>query len=338
VSYGDPVILHESSQKRVAFIPFFVPHSDHTEMAAKIVTYRRQAAPLDWAVVEERSVSLSEAAARRLVTALRMHLTVAEGNEDGEFIVVRIEEGTAQLGGHDPAKIAAALTRVLGQREIVAHLRDAELSGEIAVAFRSAIKLREMQGAVQELRTRLEAGENSEATYQDWCERHSWAFGSAYVLRDEVRSISTGDRLDLLLPNVIAGYRDLVELKRPDRDVLLWDERHGNFYFSADVSRAIGQCHRYLDVLHEEAASGLRDHPEIVAYHPRATIVIGRSAEWPEEKHRALHGLNRRLAGVNVMTYDHLLAQGERLLSILSTPAESVGIDDASTEWDDEAF
>jgi hypothetical protein len=100
-------------------------------------------------------------------------------------------------------------------------------------------------------------------------------------------------------------------------DVLFYDTAHRNFYFSADVSKAIGQCHRYLDVLHEVAANGLRDHPEIVAYHPRATIVIGRSAGWEIEQLKALHGLNRRLSGITIMTYDQLLAQGERLIEML---------------------
>jgi hypothetical protein len=104
--------------------------------------------------------------------------------------------------------------------------------------------------------------------------------------------------------------------------VLYFDEPHRNFYFSAEVSKAIGQCHRYLDVLHDVAAKGLRDHPEIVAYHPRAIIVIGRSCQWNEERLRALHGLNRRLSGLTVMTYDHLLAQGERLVEMLGPRAE----------------
>jgi hypothetical protein len=147
-----------------------------------------------------------------------------------------------------------------------------------------------------------------------------------------VRNIPAGDHLDLLLPTVIAGFRDIVELKRPDMPVLNWDKAHRNFYFSADSSSAIGQCHRYLDVLHEDASQGLRDHPEIVAYHPRATIVIGRSADWREDQHRALHGLNRRLNGITVMTYDQLLAQGERLVQMLQSEApeqgESVALDD----------
>jgi hypothetical protein len=77
-----------------------------------------------------------------------------------------------------------------------------------------------------------------------------------------------------------------------------------------------------LDVLHEEAAKGLRDYPEIVAYHPRATIVIGRSNDWRPEQFKALHGLNRRLNGITVMTYDQLLAQGERLVHVLGSEAE----------------
>lgn len=157
-------------------------------------------------------------------------------------------------------------------------------------------------------------------------------------MRDDVRDISASDRLDILLPAVISGYRDIVELKRPDMTVLLFDEKHRNYYFSADVSKAVGQCHRYLDVLQEVAAEGLRDHPEIVAYHPRAIIVIGRSAEWSRDASRALHGLNSRLAGLTVMTYDQLLAQGERLVQMLSQQGgqESGEIEDFQDLTDDD--
>jgi len=248
---------------------------------------------------------------------LKNHLAVADDGAGSSYILVRVSEGTAQLGEHDPAAVANALAKVLSQPEIVQHLGEAELTDELVHAIRGAIRLKEMRAAVAALRQHLAAGEAREAVYQRWCEDHSWAFGNAYVLHDAVRDISAGDRLDLLLPTVISGYRDIVELKRPDVDVLLYDAARRNYYFSADVSKAIGQCHRYLDVLHEVAAQGLRDHPEIVAYHPRAIIVIGRSQGWPGEQLKALHGLNQRLAGLTVMTYDHLLAQGERLVQLL---------------------
>ena len=318
VSYAPPVVIHETRQRRVTFVPFFIKHTDHTELAGKIVTYKKGEPPNEWVEWEEKSVSLTGAAARELYRGLRDHLSVAGENSDGSFLVVRIAEGTANIGEHDPAAVAAALARVLGQREIVSHLADTELSESLLRAFRGAIRLKEMTNAVEALRTHLSNDVVDEAVYQAWCEQHSWAFGNAYVMRDAVRDISPGDRLDLLLPTVISGYRDIVELKRPDVPVLLFDTAHRNFYFSADVSKALGQCHRYLDVLHEVAATGLRDHPEVVAYHPRATVVIGRSAGWAPEKLKALHGLNARLTGVTVITYDHLLAQGERLVALLS--------------------
>ena len=46
-------------------------------------------------------------------------------------------------------------------------------------------------------------------------------------------------------------------------------------------------------------------------------IAVGRSVGWDEERLNALHGLNGRLHGITVMTYDQLLAQGERLIGIL---------------------
>lgn len=323
VSYGDPVILYESSKRRTSFIPFFIPHSNHTELAIKLITYLKKPPPMDWAVIEEKTISLKEDAARKLLSGLRAHLAVAEEPDDGNYFVIRVDEGTATLGEHDPAKVASALTKVLSQEDILQHIQDTELSTELISAFRGAIRLKEMRSAVTQLRENLDSGKSAESTFQKWCEQHSWAFGNAYVVKDDVREISTGDSIDILLPTVIAGYRDIVELKRPDMPVILYDDDHRNYYFSSDVSKAIGQCHRYLDVLHDVAAKGLRDHPEVVAYHPRAIIIIGRSKNWDEEQLRALHGLNRRLSGVTVMTYDQLLAQGERLIEMLSPKEKS---------------
>ena len=329
VSYAKPTVLHESSRTRIVLVPFYVPRSDHTELAAKVQTYRKDEA-LDWVLVEDKSISLNEATARNLLEALKKHLAVSAQTDDGEYIAIRVSTGTADVASLDPAMVTSAVAGILEQKDIVDHLLSKELSSELVTAFRSAIRLQELRSAVAELRLSLDSGVCDESIYQEWCEQHTWAFGNAYVMRDEVRDISTGDRLDLLLPTVIAGFRDIVELKRPDMDVLFYDSSHKNFYFSQDVSKAIGQCHRYLDVLHEAAARGLLDHPEIVAYHPRAIIVIGRSNDWNEAKLRALHGLNRRMSGLTVMTFDQLLLQGERLLSILECHADAEELPDES--------
>lgn len=272
-------------------------------------------------ISQEKSITLQKPAARRLLKHLSNHLWVARESEDGNYILLRMTEVTAHFGGHDPAVIASTLTRALSQSEIVHHLQQTELSAELVSALKGAIRLNEMRSATAELRSMLDSGMTDESAYQRWCDEHSWAFGNAYVLKDSVREITPGDHIDIMLSTIMVGYRDIVELKRPDMDVLLYDGRHRNYYFASELSKAIGQCHRYLDVLHEMAAKGLRDHPEIVAYYPRATIVIGRSSDWEERKLRALHGLNQRLSGISVMTYDHLLQQGERLVQLFNENA-----------------
>lgn len=317
VSHSSPIILYETSKTKKVAVPFYIPRSDGTDLSLKIMTYAKNKGFPREALIEKECVNLDESTLRKLLSTIQSHLAISDEG-DGSFIQIKVADGVADISKHDPALVANALTKVLSQHEIVQHLKNAELGTELVHSLKTAIRLKEMRSAVEELRGYLDNSENSEAVYQSWCEKHTWAFGNAYVMRDNVRSISIGDKLDLILPTVIAGYRDIVELKRPNIPVLQEDKIHKNYYFASDVSQAIGQCHRYLDVFHEEAQKGLRDHPEIVAYHPRAIIVIGRSHDWVSDKTKALHGLNQRLNCITIMTYDHLLAQGERLLSFLS--------------------
>ncbi len=45
-----------------------------------------------------------------------------------------------------------------------------------------------------------------------WCDKHSWAFGNAYVARDNWRTIGIGDQVDLLMKSTASGFRDIFEL------------------------------------------------------------------------------------------------------------------------------
>jgi hypothetical protein len=322
VDYAPLVVLHETSRTKLQALAWFIPHSDRTEFSLKLQGFRRGKNG-HWIDDEAKTMTLSEVSSIQLLQFLRSHLPLASQDAGGEFILVRVANGEASLEGHDPGELVAALTKVLSQQELVEHLSRTELTHELAGALRGSIRLTEMRAAVAQLRSNLDEGQTAEQVYQEWCERHCWAFGNAYVVRDEIRSISTGDKLDLLLPGVIAGYRDIVELK--------------NHYFSSEVSKAIGQCHRYLDILHQAAKDGLLDHKEVVAYHPRAIIVIGRSDQWTDEQQRALHGLNRRMHGISVMTYDHLLAQGERLIDMMNPVSDDAApaslVDDDDIPW-----
>ncbi|MNN01445.1 hypothetical protein D3C81_1140620 [compost metagenome] len=335
LDYVPVVVLNETTKSKLDVLGLLIPHSDHTGFSIKLQGYKKtKSSP--WEEDQPKTINLTEVSTLKLFKYLQTHLPLAQQSEAGEFILIKVANGAADLSGHDPQTLVGALTKVLSHSDLVQHLASTELTHELTTALRGSIRLSEMRSAVAELRSSLGRGEAAEQVYQLWCEKHCWAFGNAYVVRDEVRAITIGDNIDLMLPNVIAGYRDIVELKRPDMEVLLYDKAHKNHYFSAEVSKAIGQCHRYLDMLHDFADKGLLDHKEVVAYHPRATIVIGRSHEWTDEQQRALHGLNRRMHGITVMTYDHLLAQGDRLIEMIAPAAATCAGSAAAPEYDDD--
>lgn len=314
---------------RIELVPFFIQRSGGGEMACKLIRYDKLAG---W---EQTAISLQAPAANRLYDVLAEHLAVAD-HRSGAYVVIHADGSVTNKSDLGPAEIAAAVEQLLATDGLADHLGDLDLGAELVRALRTDLRLRELRDAVAELTNHLRERTADEHTYQQWCERHSWAFGNAYVVNDRMRSISATDRIDLLLPRHLGGFRDLIELKRPDMPVLVWDGSHRNHYWSADSSRAIGQCHRYLDVLHDEVGQhGLRDAPEVVAYHPRATIVIGRSHDWSDDQQRALHGLNRRLADISVITYDHLLAQARRTLEFVEAPeADDDLVVPPGSDWD----
>jgi len=174
VSYGDPVVLHETRKSRVTLVPYFIPHSGgHTELSVKLVSYTKAPPPHDWAVNEEKSLNLDGAASAKLLKALKDHLAVAEQSDDGSYLLLKVSEGTADIGVHDPQMVAKALAKVLSRKDIVQHLDGADLSDELVDSLRGAIRLREMQSAVADLREKLDRGETDEQIYQVWCQTHS---------------------------------------------------------------------------------------------------------------------------------------------------------------------
>lgn len=320
IEYCEETILSESSQSRVTFVPFFIKHSDpkkERDLSIKLIKYNKNNKKISSQLIQENDFSLNKEAAINLRDRLNELFALKSVPESGHFLVIKMGEGeTVDLSGLDSGDVARAVISILENEEVAANIDAVDFSDDLAFAFRHSIRIKGLVRAMDELEKALNENDN-EQFYQDWCEANSWIFGNQYIMKDRERSISRNDKVDFLTASVISGFRDIVELKKPSFNVLNYDSSHSSYYFSSEVSKAIGQCHRYLDVFAEEAGRGLLDNPEIIAYHPRATIVIGRSKDWDDVKHRALHGLNSRLNNISILTYDHLLVQGRRLIDIL---------------------
>jgi antiviral defense system Shedu protein SduA len=307
------VTVHETRSRRILLRPWYIHHNTRPdELAVKLIS-QVPAAGGGW--TQESELNLDEEAVARLRTELEAHTEVARASEEGEFLLIRAG-GLARTSEAGPGELVRAVLQLLSRRDVLDRFAHEDLGEHILSALQGSIRLQELRTAVAQLREMLDAGVVDEQPYQEWCTRHSWAFGNAHTVPDDIRRVSRTDDVDILMPRVLTGYRDIVELKRPDHEVLVRDRSRGTVYWSSDASQAIGQGAEYIEHLAADAEHGLRGRPEIVTSQPRATIVIGRSSNWTDAHYRILARLSSHLVGITVMTYDQLLAQGDELIRL----------------------
>jgi len=318
VDYTKPIVIRGGEKATTHFevLPTFVRRSEGEDVCLKLSYWKKSKGAYRVGFPAEFTLNAPEVLALRDVIEKSLGVS---GQPSGQYLLIKLEDVAAtNIQGKDAASIGSALLKLLANPAIGQSLTDLPSAQELLDGVQTALRVRSLASAIAELEEALDGGEVAESYYQAWCERNAWAFGNGYVMRDEVRQIALGDSVDILLKRTTDRFRDIFELKRPDHKVLVYDDSHKSYHWTSDSSRAIGQTHRYLDALHEAAANGLRDHPEVVAYYPYGTIVIGRSNEWTANRQKALHGLNNRLHSIRVITYDHLLEQAKRALAILS--------------------
>ncbi|HUC22281.1 MAG TPA: hypothetical protein VMA73_06200 [Streptosporangiaceae bacterium] len=108
--------------------------------------------------------------------ALHDFLSLA-GESEGDYLVVPLVPDPRR----DSEDTAKKLLGVLGQLGVPGELARLHLAPDIASALHGAAMVAELRTAVRALHGHLDSGDNQEAVYQTWCERHAWAFGNAHA-------------------------------------------------------------------------------------------------------------------------------------------------------------
>jgi hypothetical protein len=327
--YITPIVVQENSATRVDLITHFIKQK---EIAISLKTYKKNNNPV-FVLNEkpEKSVSLDHNGVISLLDGLLKVVKIADMGETGRYVVHRLDNPNGAALPFDD-EITKLFESLLNNSDAINSLNRLNLNNELLLAMKSIARIREMESALVELTSYLDDGNIKESVYQSWCEKHAWVFGNYYAMNDhKVRSISENQEVDLLVRNTVSGFQDVIELKTPEPKVLVYDNSRNFYYFSAPVSQVIAQCHNYLDTLHRYSQKLAEKHPEMMFYHPKAIVVVGRSNDWDKAKLKALHGLNSRLHGITIMTFDQLVGLGNRLLEILKNGSSESSQDDQNT-------
>lgn len=145
-----------------------------------------------------------------------------------------------------------------------------------------------------------------ETVFQRWVEQNLWAFGLDHGRRIDGHSVGIDSEADVIVETV-DGYLDLVELKLPSANLLLYDKSHDCYYPSADLSKALGQCVEYLGAL-ENHRHQLQDKYSTRIVAPRVRLIAGRTAQCVQKELDALRRFNGELGAITVSSYDNLLS------------------------------
>lgn len=256
----------------------------------------------DGLLIQKSHIPLSEAATDKLFQYLLSKDKFAEMAHTTFYTVV---EGNTPLDKSSIQQLINLLKRATTNKQL-----DTIMPSEVVGNFSAVIHQIRYKKAIAELKKMLDET-HSEKEYENWFMDNHWVFGTEY-LKTEDAKIGWRTDGDIILTST-DGYQDIIELKLPTEDVLLYDASHKNWYPSGALSKAISQALKYVQES-EDARPMIQMKEKLPFMKPRAKIVIGRSDSWDTDKLDCLRKLNAGFHCVQIMTYDHLLLCGQRMI------------------------
>lgn len=184
-----------------------------------------------------------------------------------------------------------------------------------AMSKRLPIRIQDLREAAREFRELLSRPGVTEPELQAHIERRPLLLGFRYAEVLPAHQIPRG-KVDFVVRRH-DGYHDLVELKRPDNQIvrhLGGNTKHPSSYaLSPELAQALAQAHLYREWLAITPDSTLKDQYDLHRVRiPRVTIVIGLRSSLPTpEAATILDQLNLTLHRMEVMPYDMLARRAE---------------------------
>jgi hypothetical protein len=127
------------------------------------------------------------------------------------------------------------------------------------------------------------------------------------------------------------NYLDILEIKKPDTDLLKLDSSRGNYYFDPEMSKAVSQTENYIEHVSNKAAdvrSYLKDNEkiDIKAVRPRGIILAGDARAFTGQKQRDdFRLLSQGIKSITILTYDELLTRLNNYIQVLEEFSAAAG-------------
>src|SRR6266496_486391 len=343
-----PLVLRQTDTIRLVFKPVLV--NNRNEPAASVdgvFCYQRKRKADQWENVESVSLSslragegvkldIRSAELLRIFKGLRvLYDTVArDGVPSGTHTYIQADAGSVL------ADVAALLERGgIGDvlQTFLAWAKDSQatlaeqLAGvdtEALVNFDAAIGVARLSRFIKEATSNL--GNNDEGYWQDLLRRESWVISQIYatpmiIVREQAyvggKSIDNrgGSIVDYMFANSLTENALIVEIKTPPTPLLKATEyRNGIYGPSTELGGATQQVLHARQTLQEEYLTLTQGRSVgFNIFGTRALLVLGTMPQ-EADRIRSFEIYRNAQRGIEIVTFDELIAKAQLLLDILS--------------------
>lgn len=159
--------------------------------------------------------------------------------------------------------------------------------------------------------------DKAESSWQEFFREKIIILQDGYIKSIDKLNVDLGDNKYpdfILITN--DDYLDILEIKTPNTPLLSYDKDHSNFYWSPDLSRAIAQTEKYINIVTQNT-DRLRNHIrdkhkiDLNIIKPRGLIIAGSSSQFKDNKEAEndFRLLNNSLKNITVITYDDFVTR-----------------------------
>jgi hypothetical protein len=189
--------------------------------------------------------------------------------------------------------------------------------------LRATAQIETLKGLAADLEREIPAG-HPESWWQTYVKANILLMQQGYIKAIEKLNIAIGD---MKFPDFLLvthdNYLDVLEIKKPNTPILKADESRGNFYFDAELAKAVIQTENYINHIskHQDTLRAhLKDRHglDIRAVRPRGIILVGdsRNLRLPKEQDD-FRLLSQGIKNLTFLTFDELLTRLRNYISVL---------------------
>lgn len=189
--------------------------------------------------------------------------------------------------------------------------------------LKATAQIESLKELAAEMETAISAG-HGESWWQTYIRSKILIIQQGYIKAIEKMNIAIGNTkfpdFSLVTHD---NYLDILEIKKPTTEILKLDASRGNYFFDAEISKAVVQVENYISNVTKfgDAVRSyiLESHKiDLKVVRPRGIILAGNASQFTDQKQKDdFRLLSQGLKNLTIVTYDELLTRLKNYIEVL---------------------